>query len=147
MECRKGFPPGLCCGITTTGVTYVQKVLACQRDVLSKRVNIRKGGGQTDMATRKPINVRKGAWDLAHQKTATYLPGAPGGDGGAGDRQGLRDVPAPVRTCTEARSGAQYIVVFAIKNTVLHTSHRSSTFIFPAPAVMRPPGAIRSLLQ
>jgi hypothetical protein len=72
MECPRELPPGQCCGITATGATYVQHVLACQRDVLSKRVDIRKGGGQTGMATSKPINIRKVAWNLVHQKKANY---------------------------------------------------------------------------
>jgi hypothetical protein len=35
----------------------------------------------------------------------------------------------------------------AIKNATPQTSHRSSNVIIPAPAVMRPPGVIRSLWQ
>jgi hypothetical protein len=67
MECPKGWPPGQCCGITKAGSTYVQKVLACQRDVLSKRVDIRKGGG--DLMAEKPdrSQVRKALWDLITQ--------------------------------------------------------------------------------
>jgi hypothetical protein len=63
----KGVPPGPCYGITTAGVTYVQKVLACQRDVLSKRVDIRKGGGDSMAANPDRSMVRKALWDLITQ--------------------------------------------------------------------------------
>jgi hypothetical protein len=51
----------------------VYKVLACQRDVLSTRVAIRKSdddGGQAGMGKR--INIRKTAYDLIHQGKANY---------------------------------------------------------------------------
>jgi hypothetical protein len=42
-------------------------VLACQRDVLSKRVDIRKGGGDPMAANPDRSMVRKALWDLICQ--------------------------------------------------------------------------------
>jgi hypothetical protein len=67
VDCPKGWPPGPCCGITKTGATYVQKVLACQRAVLSTRVDIRKGGGDLMAAKPDRSQVRKALWDLITQ--------------------------------------------------------------------------------
>jgi hypothetical protein len=76
MDCPKGLRVGECCAIRKSGAWFVQSLHACRDAMLSKRgamgrVEIRKGG-QTSMATRNPINIRKTAADMIRQEKANY---------------------------------------------------------------------------
>jgi hypothetical protein len=68
MECPKGLLPGTCCGITTGGAVYVQRLMACRDDVhKGARVEIRKGGPITMAEKPDRSQVRKALWDLISQ--------------------------------------------------------------------------------
>jgi hypothetical protein len=68
MECPKGLLPGACCGITTGGAVYVQRLMACRDDVhKGARVEIRKGGPITMAEKPDRSQVRKALWDLITQ--------------------------------------------------------------------------------